>query len=177
MPQIAVQRRWRRSAPLRRSLAPLRRSAPFGAVRLRRSFAGAVWRRSLAPFKTNVSRYSPEGNQCKKCRASHRLLKMAGQARGDVRRRSDERLQLRMNVSRLRMNVSWRRSMPNVSRPGLEPLERGTPSPLSFHMCQACCHFVDTSPLALYIFNMHPPLSVLFKQCRASHCLGPALPS
>ena len=30
----AVQRRWRRSAPLRRSLAPLRRSAPFGAVRL-----------------------------------------------------------------------------------------------------------------------------------------------
>ena len=35
-------------------------------------------------------------------------------------RRSSERLQLRMNVSRLRMNVSWRRSMPNVSRPGLE---------------------------------------------------------
>ena len=49
-------------------------------------------------------------------------------------RRSSERLQLRMNVSRLRMNVSWRRSMPNVSRPGLEPLEPGTPSPLSFHV-------------------------------------------
>ena len=90
-------------------------------------------------------------------------------------RLSSESLQPNSGAFRLQTNVSRRHSMLKVSRLWLEPLQPRTPSPLSFHV-PGLWMLLQTRLYLLFAYlTLTCPFSVLFDECRARYCLGPAL--